>query len=191
MELLPVSDAGVGMHDWNVVVNVRSDCYPWARKHLREYARVDHTGYYNVLALRADDPDAFLEELCQAAAAEPKWRDCLTRVMPVPRTFVFQTPEEFENRAREAVSGFLPALGGKTFYVRIHRRGFHGTLASQKEEQMLDHYLLETLAAAGTPGQVRFADADAVVVIETVGQWAGVALVTRERRVRCPFIDPE
>lgn len=179
------------MHDWNVVVSVRGDCYKWARKRLREYARVDRTDYYNILALRAEDLDAFVEELRQAAAADPKLRDCLARVMPAPHAFVFQTREEFETRAQQAVGHFLPALGGKTFYVRMHRRGFRGTLASKTEEQLLDRYLLEGLAAAGTPGQVRFADADAVVVIETVGQWAGVTLVTRELHDHCPFVDPE
>jgi tRNA(Ser,Leu) C12 N-acetylase TAN1 len=179
------------MHDWNVVVSVRGDCYRWARQRLREYARVDRTDYYNILALRVEDPDAFVEELRQATAADPKLRACLARVMPAPHTFVFQTPEEFEQRAPRAVDHFLPALAGKTFYVRLHRRGFRGTLASQREEQLLDRYLLERLAAAGTPGRVSFADADAVVVVETIGQWAGVALVTRETRVRCPFVDPE
>jgi len=179
------------MHDWNVVVSVRSDCYQWARQRLREYARVDRTDYYNILALRVDDPDAFVEELCRATIADPRLRDCLARAMPAPHTFLFQTPEEFEQRARQAVAQFLPSLGGKTFYVRLHRRGFRGTLKSQQLEQTLDHYLLESLAAAGTPGQVRFADAEAVVVIETVGQWAGVALVSRELWVRCPFVDPE
>jgi tRNA(Ser,Leu) C12 N-acetylase TAN1 len=179
------------MHDWNVVVSVRSECYPWVRKRLREYARVDRTDYYNVLALRAADPQAFLEQLREATASDPKLRACLARVIPVPHSFLFQTPEEFETRAREAVGVFLPVLAGQAFYVRIHRRGFRGTLASQKEEQMLDRYLLDGLAAAGTPGQVRFADADAVVVIETVGQWAGVALVTRDLRTRYPFVNPE
>lgn len=179
------------MHDWNVVVSVRSECYQWVRQRLREYARVDRTDYYNILALRVADPDVFIDELCGATVADPRLRACLARAMPAPHSFLFQTAEEFEQRARQAVAHFLPALGGKTFYVRMHRRGFRGTLASQKLEQLLDKYLLESLAAAGTPGQVRFADADAVVVIETVGQWAGVALVTRALWTRCPFVDPE
>jgi tRNA(Ser,Leu) C12 N-acetylase TAN1 len=191
LALLPLCDAEVGMHDWNVVVSVRSDCYRWVRQRLREYARVDHTDYYNILALRVEDPEAFIEELCSASAADPRLRDCLSRAMPAPHTFMFRTAEEFEQRAQQAVAHFLPALGGKTFYVRLHRRGFRGTLASQKLEQLLDKYLLENLAAAGTPGQVRFADADAVVVIETVGQWAGVALVTHALWTRCPFVNPE
>ncbi|MEK7758750.1 MAG: THUMP domain-containing protein [Pseudomonadota bacterium] len=191
LAFLPLCDAEVGMHDWNVVVSVRSDCYRWVRQRLREYARVDHTDYYNILALRVEDPDAFIEELCRATVADPRLRDCLARAMPAPHTFLFQTAEEFEQRAQQAVAHFLPALGGKTFYVRMHRRGFRGTLASQKLEQSLDKYLLENLAAGGTPGHVRFADADAVVVIETVGQWAGVALVTRALWARCPFVDPE
>lgn len=191
LALLPLRDAEVGMHDWNVVVSVRSECYQWVRQRLREYARVDRTDYYNILALRVEDPDAFIEELCRATVADPRLRACLARAMPAAHTFLFQTAEEFEPRARQAVAHFLPALGGKTFYVRMHRRGFHGTLASQKLEQLLDKYLLESLAAAGTPGQVRFADADAVVVIETVGQWAGVSLVTRALWARCPFVDPE
>jgi tRNA(Ser,Leu) C12 N-acetylase TAN1 len=187
----PLRGAGEDMHDWNVVVSVHSDCYPWVRQRLREYGRVNRTDYYNVLALQVADPPVFVAELHAATESDPRLRDCLSRVMPAQHTFMFQNPEEFEQRAREAVAGYLSVLAGKTFYVRLHRRGFRGTLASQKMEQMLDHVLLEGLAAAGTPGQVHFANADAVVVIETVGQWAGVTLVTRELHERCPFVDPE
>lgn len=179
------------MRDWNVVVSVRGECYQWARKHLREYARVDRTDFYNILALRVEDMAVFLVELRQATEADPKLRDCLARVMPAQHSFIFQTPEDFEARATQAVNNFLPQLAGKAFYVRMHRRGFRGVLASQREERLLARHVLETLQAAGTPGTVRFTDPDVVITLETIGQWAGMALWTREDLARYPFVQPE
>ena len=47
---------------------------------------------------------------------------------------------------------------------------------------------MAALAAAGTPGQISLYDADAVVLIETVGPRAGLALWTRADLARYPFL---
>lgn len=179
------------MLDWNVVVSVRGAGYKAARRYLKTVAQVERTDYYNVLALRVDDAALFLEAVKRDSETDPALREALARVIPVTERFTFQTPEEFAARAREAVRRFQPQLAGQAFYVRMHRRGFRGLLSSQAEERKLDAFLLEQLAAAGTPGTVRFADADAVVVIETLGQRAGLALVTRATRGNYPFVEPE
>ncbi len=176
------------MIDWNVVISIREHCYPRMRKTLTTFGRVDHTNYYNVLALKVDDVRGFLEALRQAAEQDPALANCLARVIPATRSFVFQSAEEFEARAREASAGFVPDLRGKAFYVRMHRRGFRRTLASQQEEQMLDGFLLEQLARADAPGQIRFADPDAVISVETIGPWAGLSLWKRDDRARYPFV---
>jgi tRNA(Ser,Leu) C12 N-acetylase TAN1 len=109
-------------------------------------------------------------------------------VAPVSAAFAFMTPAEFESRADEAVRAFLPLLAGKRFHVRMHRRGFKGRLAQHVEERRLGEAILAALAADGATAQVAFEDPDAVLVIETVGQRAGLALWTREQLERYPFL---
>lgn len=180
------------MFDWNVVVSVRGAAsFKGVRRYLKTVARVDTTDYYNVLALKVDDLELFLEAVKRDTALQPGLGPALARVVPVSRTFMFQTPAEFESRARQTAADFVPVLAGTAFYVRMHRRGFRGALLSPEQERALDQLLVEQLAAAGTPGTVRFADPDAVLVIETLGQWAGFGLITRALRQRYPFVNPE
>ena len=56
------------------------------------------------------------------------------------------------------------------------------------EERFLDTYLLEALATAGTPGQIRFSDPDAIIALETIGPRAGLSLWTREELERYPLL---
>lgn len=180
------------MFDWNVVVSLRgTGSFKAARRYLKSVARVDTTDYYNVLALKADDLELFLEAVKRDVALNPELGPALARVVPVSRTFVFQNPAEFEAQARQTAATFAPQLAGTAFYVRMHRRGFRGTLVSPEQERALDRLLAGYLAAVGTPGTVRFDDPDAVLVIETLGQWAGFGLITRALRERYPFVNPE
>lgn len=179
------------MQDWNVVVSVRGAAYKDAVRYLKTLGRVQRTDYYNVLALQVEDVPLFLEALKRDTQLRPALAAALSRVMPVTRSFGFQTPEEFTARATEAALELAPELAGRAFHVRMHRRGFRGQLASQDVERRLARLLLERLAAAGSPGQARFDDPDAVLVIETLGQWAGLAVVTRADRARYPFLASE
>jgi tRNA(Ser,Leu) C12 N-acetylase TAN1 len=176
------------MHPWNVIISIRDGCYRDTRQSLKALGAVERTGFYNVLALTVDDVPAFLEALRAQLEADAGLRRCLARVIPVTHSFTFQSPQEFEARARETVETFVDALGGKRFYVRMHRRGFRAQLSSQDEERMLDRFLLDHLQDHGAPGQVAFDDPDAVLDIETVGQWAGLALWRRDELRRYPFI---
>ena len=132
-----------------------------------------------------------LETLRERAQKSPEALAFLARLIPVTRTFIFNSPEEFEDRARSAVLGWAQQLPGKSFFVRIHRRGFKGRLASTDEERALDTLLLEELEKTGNPGKVAFEDPDAVIAIETVGHWAGLSLFTRQERARYPFVRVE
>ncbi len=176
------------MHDWNVVVSVRQGGYHGVRKLLREFGAVHPSGFSNVLVMRVDDPEQMLNALAERTAREPDAVAFLGRAVPVRSTFTFQSPEQFEARAREAVLAFLPELAGKGFYVRVHRHGFKGRLSSQAEERLLGAVLGEALEKAGTPGHVTFQDPDAVLAVETLGNRAGVSLWTREDLKRYPFL---
>jgi tRNA(Ser,Leu) C12 N-acetylase TAN1 len=62
----------------------------------------------------------------------------------------------------------------------LHRRGFKGRISSTEEERLLDDLLLRLIEEKGPPGHINFSEPDAMVVIETVGQRAGIALFTKE-----------
>jgi tRNA(Ser,Leu) C12 N-acetylase TAN1 len=176
------------VHDWNVVISLHERTYGQARKLLEKLAPVSRTSYFNVLVMKVEDIGCLLETLRQWMEADAHIRDILARVVPVVRTFTFQTVEEFETKARETSLSFVPALAGKTFYIRMHRRGFKGRLSSQNEERFLDEFLLEALDKMGNPGRITFADPDAILALETVDCRAGLSLWSREDLQRYPFL---
>lgn len=176
------------LQDWNVVISVHEHHYQRAFRLLGEHGEVRHTDFFNVLLLKVDSIESFLRQLQARIASEPSLKECLSHVIPVSTTFVFQSPEEFESKAKQAVTPWLPALANKTFHVRMHRRGFKDRLSSQSEEQLLDHHLMEQLARAGFGGRIGFADPDVIIAVETVNQWAGLSVWTREDLHRYPFL---
>jgi tRNA(Ser,Leu) C12 N-acetylase TAN1 len=178
------------LRDWNVLATAREGGFARARRLLAGLGQVAETRFYNVLLARVSDPRALLPRLSELAAADPGSVACLARVAPADRTFTFQAAEEFLDRAREAALELAQPLGGRSFHVRVHRRGFKGTLHSQEAERLLAGSVLEALEAAGRPGRVAFEDADAVVAVEIVGSQAAVALWTREDLARWPLLKP-
>ncbi len=76
----------------------------------------------------------------------------------------------------------------KSFHVRMHRRGFKGRISSHDEERFLDKILLEELGRMGNPGHITFEDPDAILVVETVGQQAGLSCWNREDLQRYPLL---
>ncbi len=176
------------MQEWNAVVSVHERGYRRALDVLGDFGEVRRTEFFNILLLRAEDPAGMLETLRVRALERPGSLSFLARLIPVTRTFIFHAAEEFETRAIEIVLQWVPVLAGKSFHVRIHRRGFKGRITSPDEEHLLNTKLLEALAVAGTPGRITFNNPDAVIAIETAGTWAGLSIWSREDLERYPFI---
>lgn len=179
------------MQEWNAVINVHERGFRQAFAVLGEFGLVRKTEFFNVLLLHADDIPAMLEELRKRLAADPHALAFLSRLIPVTSTFTFQSPEEFETKASAAVLQWVPDLTGKGFYVRMRRRGFKGRLSSLDEERFLDDVLLQALEKAGTPGHISFDQPDCIIAVETIAQWAGLALWHREDLQRYPFMGLE
>src|SRR5208283_2957373 len=121
-----------GLSNWNVIVSVREGGYNRAHKLLRQFGAVGPSGFLNVLVMRVDAPKHLLEALMERKSREPDTLAFLGHVRPVGSIFTFQSPEEFESRARDSALAFLPELAGKGFHVRMHRHGFKGRLSSQE-----------------------------------------------------------
>lgn len=176
------------MQDWNVVVTVHDGNFARACQLLGLFGKVKRTGFYNVLVMKVEDVAAFQKRLADLAAAVPDILEVIARVVPAADLFDFQSAESFEARAREVALRWAPQLAGRSFHVRLHRRGLKEVLPSQQEERMLDEALLEALERAGSPGRIDFEDPDFILDVETVGQRAGMSLWTREDLHRYPFL---
>jgi tRNA(Ser,Leu) C12 N-acetylase TAN1 len=174
--------------DWNVVVTVPEATSREAQKFLRRWGDARRTGYFHVLAMHVDDPETFLAELGKACEEVPGIFNILSHVIPAQRTFDFASAEEFEAKARDVAILWAPMLKGKSFHVRLHRRGFKGRLSTPKEERFLDEALLDALEAEGAPGHIAFTDPDAILQIETIDGRAGISLWGREELQRYPFL---
>jgi tRNA(Ser,Leu) C12 N-acetylase TAN1 len=174
--------------DWNVVVTVYEEGWKPAKRILGQVGAISATDYYDVLVMKVEDPAAFMRWLTERVAREPGLCNLISRVVPAGQAFDFHSAEEFEAKAREAVLDLMPRLAGKSFHVRMYRRGFKRRLSAHEEERRLGAVLFDALQAAGTPARIEFDDPDATVVIETVGERAGVSLFTREDREGCPFL---
>ncbi len=171
--------------DWNLVATTRQGRYGEAAALLERLgARVVKTHYQNVLLASVPDGRGFLDAVLRTEGAS----DVLARVVPVAETFSFQTPAEFEERARRTIAALAPSLAHRSFHIRMHRRGFKGRLSTPTEERALASVLLSALEDSGEEGHVSFDDPDAIVAIETVDNRAGVSVWTREEMEKTPFL---
>lgn len=176
------------MPDWNVVVSLQERGFKKAFKELQGFGSVSKTEFFNVLTMKVSDIERFQESLREWVAEHPALLHAVARIVPVTATFQFQSAAEFEAQARETVLQWIPQLAGKAFYVRMHRRGFKHRISSLEAEHLLDGTLLAALEAAGTPGRITFDEPDAIVIVETLGQWAGMACWKREDVRRYPWL---
>jgi tRNA(Ser,Leu) C12 N-acetylase TAN1 len=183
-----MAETGDAAAGWNVVVTLPEATFWEARKFLRRWGAVHRTGYFHVLAMTVEDVEGFLAEIGETIEKNPGTLNILSHIIPAKRTFDFAGAEEFEAKARDIAVLWAPMLAGKSFHVRLHRRGFKGTLSTPKEERFLDEALLDALEALGNPGRIAFTDPDTVLQIETIDGRAGMSLWRREDLQRYPFL---
>ena len=176
------------MIDWNVVVTVNEGTFEEACLYLEQFGYVSSTDYYNVLAMRVYDVSAFTDALRQDLEAKPDVPQILSHVIPVTEKIEFEQPSEFERKAGEILENWAERLAGKTFHVRVHRRGFRSRMSSEEEERLLGARIFDTLQEAGAECEVGFEDPDAIVAVETLGKEAGLSFWTREDLERYPFL---
>jgi tRNA(Ser,Leu) C12 N-acetylase TAN1 len=169
---------------WNVVVAVYDRAFREAKTLLSNFGTVRGSDYRNVLVMNVENVETFLDEVQSTLVRDASLANAVSRIIPVTDYFCFSNPEEFESKARAVVAKWVPELIGKRFYVRMQRRGFKGKLSSHDEEQVLGRFLLERTAIAGGEATVDFDDPDIVIVVETLGQQAGLSRWTREQLER-------
>jgi tRNA(Ser,Leu) C12 N-acetylase TAN1 len=179
------------MRDWNVIVCVYQEGFRGVLRALRALGPIERSTYYNVLLMKADNPVALLAAIETKTEESPALYDAISRVAPATRSFEFHSAEEFVEKAKHIVGEWSAGLAGRTFHVRLHRRGEKYELGTQDTEHLFNDVVLNATVKAGMPGKVSFTDPDVVIAIDTVDDRAGLALWTREDMARHRLLRPD
>jgi tRNA(Ser,Leu) C12 N-acetylase TAN1 len=155
---------------------------------LRRLARFRRGGFPNVLVATVDDPLAFVDTLAEARAASTLIQTSLGKVIPIERTLRLDDPQRFVDVVSGALTECADRLVGRTFFVRVFRRGLRGAIDSTAVEGEIGGRLVAALTSRGDQPRVRFADADVAVVVETLRDEVGIALLPRALRTTHPFV---
>ncbi len=152
---------------------------------LRKLARFRRGGFPNVLVATVDDPRGFLDVLGAAPAA---LRASIGKVVPVDRALRFAGPDTFVDDVATGLAPWLDRLAGRTFFVRVFRRGFRGLIDSTRAEGEIGARLVAMLEARGERPKVSFRDPDVAIAIETLRDEAGVGFLDRALRAAHPLV---
>jgi tRNA(Ser,Leu) C12 N-acetylase TAN1 len=172
---------------WNVLATAlegRRDALLIA---LRRLGRFRRGGYRNVVVGQVEDPPAFLRAVRDALATDPLLPTALAKVVPIETTVRFDAATAVDAVAT-AAEPLVDRLTGGSFFVRLERRGLKGRLHTPTFERDLADRVWRQLESRGHTPRVDFRDPDAVLVIETIGDEAGIAVLSRALRQEFPFV---
>jgi tRNA(Ser,Leu) C12 N-acetylase TAN1 len=179
------------MKDWNVVVSIYQDGFRRALQALQKLGQAERSPYHNVLVMKIEDPIALLEAIEKITEENPALYDAISRVAPATRVFDFLSEEELMEKAKFILAEWLPYLTGRSFHVRLHRRGTKHELRTQDAERIFNDAILGATKEAAAPSNISFTDPDIVVAIDTIDNRAGVAMWTREELARYHLLRPD
>jgi tRNA(Ser,Leu) C12 N-acetylase TAN1 len=154
---------------------------------LRRLGRFRPGGYRNVVVGSVEERDAFLDRVAEALARDPLLPTALARLLPIDHTLRFTLETALDDLAA-AAEPLVDRLEGDAFFVRLERRGMKGRLHTPTLERDLADRVWRMLEARGRTPRVDFRDPDGVLVVETLGDQAGIVLLPRALRARYPFV---
>jgi tRNA(Ser,Leu) C12 N-acetylase TAN1 len=141
-----------------------------------------------VIIGRVEDVHGFLETIEIRRRERAGKLGPLSQIVPIEKSFDFDLAD-FKDRLKEALLPYARELENNSkFCVRVKRRGHKGELSSQDIEKEMAAFIIDALEKDGKQAQVRFEDPDKLIIVETIGNRAGVGLIPREMRERYPFI---
>lgn len=179
------------MGGWNVVVCVYQEGFRRVLRALRDLGAAERSPYYNVLVMKADDPLAALAEIEKRTEESPALYDSISRIAPAMRSFDFETADAFVSDATAILREWSPRLAGRTFHVRLHRRGAKDERGTQETEHLFNDVVIDETTKLGNPGKVTFTEPDVVIAIDTIDQGAGLGFWTRDDLARHRLLRPD
>jgi len=175
------------MREWNILATTHWGQERRAIRFLTQHGEFKSSGFKDVLRGHVEDVNLFLVKLEVIRQESPGRIDSLSQVVPLEQTFYFELPDLIE-KLKETVLPYAEKIEDKKFYVRVKRRGYKGEISSQEIEKEVAGVVIEKLEKAGKHAQVSFSDPDVIIVVETIANWAGVTLITRDMKEKYPLI---
>jgi tRNA(Ser,Leu) C12 N-acetylase TAN1 len=184
-----MNDNGNGQNhvEWNVLVTAQEGAARDLKRFVRRLGTFRWSGFRNVLLGQVTDPDAFLRALAADIERKPFAQAWLGKVLPIVTTFPVRI-EHFLADAESHLTPMVEELKGKSFHVRVERRGHKGALRTHELEQQIGEYLWQRLENQHAEPAVAFKDPDVVIAVEIAGTTAGIAVVRRKLREEFPFV---
>jgi tRNA(Ser,Leu) C12 N-acetylase TAN1 len=179
------------MKDWNTIVTIYQQGFRRAMRALQKIGPAERTPYYNVLVMKVDEPIVALETVERWTEEQPALYDAIARIAPAESTFEFESPEEFDDRVTSFLLERIPKLARRSFHVRLHHRGPWSGLQTPDAERLFDSFIVAETGKSGAPAHVGFAAPDAVIVIDTIDNRAGIAMWSREDIERHRLLRPD
>jgi tRNA(Ser,Leu) C12 N-acetylase TAN1 len=173
---------------WNVLVTSLEGQRESLLRALRTLVRFRRGGFPNVLVATVQDAAAFLDALRDLHSSSQIVRESLGRCIPIDRSVRFTDPATFVDEIVATLDPYIERLIGKTFFVRLFRRGFRTSMDSTRLEGEIGARLVDSLKLRGDTPHVRFKDADFAIAIETLRDEAGIAVLDRALRETYPFV---
>ncbi len=172
---------------WNVLVTAQEGSARDLKRLVKRHGVFRWSQFRNVLLGCVADPGGFFQELEAQLEKKPFAVNWLGKALPICITFPVDL-ETFSDDLERHLSTLVEGLKGKSFYVRVERRGHKGDLRTHELERQMGDYLWEELQRHGGQPVVSFKDPDVVVAIEIVGKTAGIAVVPRRLRQEFRFV---
>lgn len=132
------------IEQWNVVVTARQGGQRRLRRALRPFIRLETCGFRNVLVGHVEDVAALLLVVEDLRARRPQVDDWLGKILPVERTFTVDA-ERLHTQLEAETTPLLDRLAGRSFHVRMERRGHKGVINSHASEVALGEFLYAAL----------------------------------------------
>lgn len=153
---------------------------------LSELGVFEETGFRGIIKGEVESLEKFLKELEERIKMSflP-----VSRVIPIEEWFYF-SPENFLEIVKERIKKYLERISvNETFCIRVERRGMKGIFSSKDLEREIGSYVYTLLKARdGVEHKVDLKDPDKMIVVETIGNIAGLALISKENRKLFPLI---
>jgi tRNA(Ser,Leu) C12 N-acetylase TAN1 len=169
------------MKEWNVLVATHWGQEKKVLRFLSQHGEFKSSGFKDVLQGHVEDVNLFLDKMELMRQENPSRIDSLSQIVPLERTFSFKL-QDFMDKLKETILPYVEKVEDKKFYVRVKRRGHKGEISSQEIEKEIAGVIIENLEKAGKQAFVSFGNPDVIIVVETIANWAGVTLITKEMK---------
>ncbi len=166
-----------------VLVTAHRGCERGLLEELKDLGSFQGTAFKDVLMGEVDDLNRFLEETDKRALFS------LSRIAPIEKSFRF-SPKNAVEVFKAEVKPFVDRIGrGETFCVKVNRRGMKGIISSQQMAKEVGSFIWTLLKERdGVEPKVDLKDPNKAIVFETLGNWCGISLISKEMRKRYFYV---